>query len=96
MTTLKQYEKQDAFPMAHIQCLKDDLVLILKKGLEKKNKDKIEILSNIALETIVMHLGELSDDLEKTDTRKQLYDKYEILFTDKENVEIEKLKKSVK
>ena len=69
----KQYEDQKAFPLAHIECLLHDLELIMEKSKKRKNKDKIDVLANMAQEMTAMHLAELMVDLENTNTNKGLY-----------------------
>jgi hypothetical protein len=77
MTTNKEYEDADAFPLAHISCLVSDLENVLEKAKKRKNKNKIDVLATMAEEMMLHHLSELNVDLEKSYTKKSRFTKKE-------------------
>lgn len=82
MVTRLDYEKRDAFPLAEVECLIIDLEHIMELSHKRKNKNKINILAEIAKEDIEMHFAELIVDLNKLDARHLNKADYNILFED--------------
>ncbi|MEM4115124.1 MAG: hypothetical protein QXP59_03860 [Saccharolobus sp.] len=80
--TNKDYENNDYFPLYHLECLAEDLENLLKLANKRKNKDKLDIILNVAYEDILEHFTGLSYILNKTNKLRPLLTKkeYEELF----------------
>ena len=64
------YRRKGFFPIREIQCLQDDLNALLSISRKQRNNDKINIIANIAIEDMTMHLNKIKTALKKTDTYK--------------------------